>query len=1046
MLRLAVLLQGLLLAARCEVRARDPEVEEEDLRDTSDDAGLRHELPLAGFGTPYHGEGLHGKSPDVYGAIHHPVGHGHHGQHPSVDVSVGVDPTAKTVSHGSFQRTGNWCMFVQKRAYSVAVSCGTEKYTIQSQSPCPNSTPDCQIVMYKLSTRPVYRQMQKIYTALQWRCCPGHAGTNCEETDGHVSDSKDSTITRSTHPRGHEAIIEGHELTEQIEKQNREQNDSQMFGGPLYEAQQPDVENQTVGESSDATEHSSHPDHEHHSQDFERRDPYAVNEGMVHPDTPYLHHALLPILKEAVLAQLQPVLENFNLTMERLFQEVKGLQQDMAQLKGHSQGQGRVNEPLEFEGEEYNQRETVEMELSESLQKLEEVKTHFHNHRNEVEEKLHAQHSILVYNLTNFKTEMDLKIKRTQKMLQVNLHALNSSMSELRQEQERLDEELQRVWPEKTTTQSQPHESPAVWEAITRLDNKVISNMERLSALTEGQEQVTNNIKDLQNRSSHLQDKIAQTGREYQIKYMETGLEVDAAKVTVLDQMKELSNNISIVQEALQEMEVDVDYLFTRYYKNISAGDCNCLDLRTSVAELQKAVADVMEIANENRLTQRGYAEERLDNLENVWVPSVEDLKLGLLNVQKSLAFEQEKSRMLQQNITQLQVSLLGSQQNIEALQEQDRDKDEKIQQLASTFNTLLQDAIRHSDILEVLLGEEVLEFMEWSDREQRQYSIPALKESIKDILEKINAHSVSLASLLNSAAPQVTPADEPSVLADWDPKLRHGDQRFDLSEKQTDYSDSDFGILEETVKELGARIRHLENYRCPSCCNCTKTVTSTGMEVRLEEEVATLRKNLKVHLEAFKSIFSNTEGLVASEASIDLDRLSALIKKYEAKQQKKKTKRPKRGVPVDFRRRRDASLESGVLHQLPDTPFMFLASSPDGANGSGTVLFERVALNHGQIYSPKTGTFRAPTSGVYLFVVTLDFGPGPSLAQLKRGGDVAASLRQTQRKLGAPATRVCILQLEQGEEVHLELVQGNIERSNPQDNTFAGLLMLQTT
>lgn len=124
----------------------------------------------------------------------------------------------------------------------------------------------------------------------------------------------------------------------------------------------------------------------------------------------------------------------------------------------------------------------------------------------------------------------------------------------------------------------------------------------------------------------------------------------------------------------------------------------------------------------------------------------------------------------------------------------------------------------------------------------------------------------------------------------------------------------------------------------------------------------------------------------------------------------------------------------------------MFLASSPDGANGSGTVLFERVTLNHGQIYSPKTGTFRAPTSGVYLFVVTLDFGPGPSLAQLKRGGDVAASLRQTQRKLGAPATRVCILQLEQGEELRLELVQGNIERSNPQDNTFAGLLMLQTT
>lgn len=134
------------------------------------------------------------------------------------------------------------------------------------------------------------------------------------------------------------------------------------------------------------------------------------------------------------------------------------------------------------------------------------------------------------------------------------------------------------------------------------------------------------------------------------------------------------------------------------------------------------------------------------------------------------------------------------------------------------------------------------------------------------------------------------------------------------------------------------------------------------------------------------------------------------------------------------------------MLRQLPDSPVMFLASSNEGANGSGTVLFESVALNHGQLYSPKTGAFRAPTSGVYLFVVTLDFGSGLSLAQLKRGEEVVASMRQNPRKLGAPATRVIILEMDQGEELRLELVQGTIERNNPQDNTFAGLLMLQTT
>lgn len=97
-------------------------------------------------------------------------------------------------------------------------------------------------------------------------------------------------------------------------------------------------------------------------------------------------------------------------------------------------------------------------------------------------------------------------------------------------------------------------------------------------------------------------------------------------------------------------------------------------------------------------------------------------------------------------------------------------------------------------------------------------------------------------------------------------------------------------------------------------------------------------------------------------------------------------------------------------------------------------------------MYSPETGTFRAPTAGVYLFVLTLDFGPGPSLAQLKRGEEVAASLYKSTRKAWGPVTRVCLLQLQQGEEVQLKLVQGTLEPGKPQDNTFAGLLLQQST
>ncbi|RXN27777.1 multimerin-2 isoform X1 [Labeo rohita] len=968
-LRLAVLLQGLLLAARCEVRARDPEVEEEDeLKEMSDGRGWDHRVPQAGFGAPHHGQGLNRQSLDVYGSVHHPLRHGHHNPTPghlSPDVPEGTgdpsDPSSATET--SLLRTGNWCSFVQKRSVTVAVSCGTEKYTIKSQSPCPNGTPDCQLIMYKLSTRPVYRQKEKIYTALLWRCCAGHAGKNCEETD-----------------------------------------------------------------------------------------PNAVNEGVPQPEVPNLHHGLLPILKEAVMSQLQPVLENFNLTLERLSQEVEGLQRDMAQLR-HDQGQGRFTESLEVGGEEHEPQEALEAELRESLQKLEEVKAQFHHHRVEVEARLHAQHTMLHYNLTNFKTDTDVKLKRNQKMLQVNLHSLNTSMSEVRQEQERLDEELQKIWSEKTTNpaQSQPYESTAVWEAITRLDNKVINNTVRLSGLVEGHEQVTENIKDLQNVSRHLDKEIVQTGRDSQIRFMETGLEVEAAKVRVLDRINELNGSISTLQDTVQEMGSDVDHLFEAFHNNTNSasGDLyDCIALRASVNQLERTVAYVRAIASENKLARERESQERLDNQDiGALIPSVEDLKLGLLNVQKSLAFEQEKSRMLQHNVSQLQASLLGSQQDIETFQENDRAKDVKIQNLHSSFNILLQDAIRHSEILEILLGEEVLEFMALSLETKRSFSIPELNERIRDMQEQINGHSRSLASMLNSANPQVTAADDPSVRI----KRKRGDERSDLFEILPEYSDNDFLTLEKMVKELGVHIKRLEEHRCPSCCNCTKTAVSSGVEMKLQSEVDTLRKDLETHIQVFKSIFSNKEGLISSDVSVDLNKLSALMKRNEAKQQNRKQKRGdnravQTGGRMNYRNKRDASLESAVLRQLPDSPIMFLASSTEGANGSGTLLFESVTLNHGQLYSPKTGIFCAPTSGAYLFVVTLDFGPGPSLAQLKKGREVVASLRQNQRKLGAPATRVCILQMEQGEELRLELVQGTVERNNPQDNTFAGLLMLQTT
>jgi hypothetical protein len=236
---------------------------------------------------------------------------------------------------------------------------------------------------------------------------------------------------------------------------------------------------------------------------------------------------------------------------------------------------------------------------------------------------------------------------------------------------------------------------------------------------------------------------------------------------------------------------------------------------------------------------------------------------------------------------------------------------------LSSSFFSLLNDAIRHTDVLEMLLGEEVMGFMDWPQSNQEAHSIPALQERLRHMQEQIRGQNLSLTSLLEAARAEEFPAsDEPSVLVDLASrglKRRSGDQRSDhlmvsaASEDQQDYSDSDLWSLEKAVKELGEKVHRLEYRPCTASCNNTKDGT------KLQAEVAWLRRGLENHLSLFKNVFSNSEGLADSESTLDLDQLWALMKRKEGKRQRKRNNN-KEGIKDhigerdNLRSRRDTS------------------------------------------------------------------------------------------------------------------------------------------
>ncbi|XP_037639047.1 multimerin-2a [Sebastes umbrosus] len=1043
-----VLVLGLLVSAHCEVRARDPEVEEDE-----EELGVRGGGGGGGAASPPHLERLHP------GATEFPPP-GERGNYPA--------------------RTGNWCAFVQRRVVTMAVACGTEKYTIQSQSPCPSGTPDCQLVMYKQSTRPVYRQKQQIITALLWRCCPGHGGDNCEDTVSDAQlDSESSaliggseTVRTELHAPGVQQRLQQQRLQQQRLQQqrddpNREQNDHQV----LYDTGYQDNQQKTPHPALDPDYGHNPHQTSHNTTDPPPSSPSVVDEvgaaALPYPVAP----AALPVphMMALVMSQLQPVLEGFNRSLEHLSRQVGDLAHDVAQLKSSQMGADLQAEPPAGYVLDEAAEERLDAKLDEAFQHIREVQRQLEIQRTAMENRLHSQHAMLHYNLTSFKTDIDMKLKRHQKMLQISLQAMNATLTELKldQDQDQGQDQTTEVQPEVHPTPPsltpprlplQPSDTSALWEAVERLDNMVVNNTVKVEGLMEDVEVTSGDVQQLRRDFKKLEKHINQTARTSQIQFMETGLEVEAAREVVLRRVGELAGNLSQQGERLHEMDVDVDYLYEVFYKHNSSGDCDCKGLRAALARLERGVANVTELANENKLALDEDSEGGAGQWGGAgdWEPAVEALQHGLQQVKESLALEQSRTNTLEHSLTQLSSSVRVALAEVSGLKEADRKLVEDMQRLSGSFKSLLTDAIRHSDVLEMLLGEEVLEFLEWPVQDQEAHSIPTLKEQLRLLQEQLRGHDLSITSLLGNkpgGREELPSADQPSSSHlppdDWHPgSMRKSSGGVPARERQLllhpeqrrpehGGDGSDLWNLEKTVEELGLKVLRLEEKPCNT--STERESQPGGVDAKLQAEVTWLKRGLEEHLRVFKNVFSNADVLVGTDATLELDKLWQLMKNNDGKKEKKRGGGSGRGG--NHRSRRESSGVAPVPSSLSGDSPLLVAGSP--LSVSNSVIVFSASLNRGQFYSDN-GIFTAPLNGIYLFVLTLDLRPGSTHVVLRRGsGGTSVSLHRREVTEAGPVTGVGLLPLREGEEVSLELKGGAWTES--EDNVLTVLLLHRT-
>ncbi|XP_057704974.1 multimerin-2-like isoform X2 [Corythoichthys intestinalis] len=861
--RILFLILAFPLSACGDVRARDPEVEQEEDEDWGDATGVvgaTEETPLMQDG----------------------------GNYPA--------------------RSGNWCAFVQKRMVSMAVACGTEKYTIKSQSPCPSGTPDCHLVMYKLSTRPLYKQKQKVITALLWRCCPGHGGDNCDDTgilphqlnpnreqnDHQGAVNTSHNVSKATYPvhlpnQDHVHRQEHNHHPEHVLNQDHFQHpihvpnlnhvqypvhvpnrDHTQHSGHV--PNQDHVQYPVYRPNWDPTQHTGHvPNQDHiqypvlvqerdtaqnpipvHKQDHvpprkhEHQEHLRLGLPASHPDAALA----LPHTVALLMSQLQPTLQHFNRSLERLEQRMDELARDAARLEDARRRR---------EEDEAERRKRVDAEVERGAQQVAEL-------RRELESRLHSQRAMLHFNISNFKTDLDLKIKRHNKMLQASLQAMNATLAEIKldQEMEQEQQQDQEVEADPVMPQSSAS-STAIWEAIERLDRMVINNTVKVDNLAEELAVTSDGLEGLRRANQGLGERIKQVARDGQVRFMETGLEVEAAKVAVLDRVEQLAGNLSRQGQRLHEMDVDVDYLYNTLYKNASSS-CDCQHLDEALAQLERGVANVTELANEQSLIleeARRAASKREAAMEAVRV-SLEQLEEQITSKEERTGTLEEAVRLLSVQLQDKRVSD-GAPPSAGEPSEEVKRVQMEMKRLSASFNSLLKDAIRHSDVLEILLGEEVLEFLEWPVHDQEAHSIPAIREDIRSLRQSLQQGT--------GEAEEALSADEPSSRwPDDTAKNREfagqgGARTSGESPRPPGGDGGDLWKLEKSVEELKLKMKDDDDEAA-----------------MLRTEVARLKRGLEEHLRTFKIIFSNADVLERSHAPLELDKLYQMMSDKEKK------------------------------------------------------------------------------------------------------------------------------------------------------------------
>ncbi|XP_054378302.2 multimerin-2 isoform X2 [Pongo abelii] len=715
--------------------------------------------------------------------------------------------------------------------------CKTEKFLIHSQQPCPQGAPDCQRdkVMYRMAHKPVYQVKQKVLTSLAWRCCPGYTGPNCEHHDSMAIPEPADPGDSHQEPRDGPVSFEpGHLAAAINEVEVQQEQQEHLLGDLQNDVHQvadslPGLWKALPGNLTAAAMEANQTGH-----DFPDRS---------------LEQVLLPHVDTFLQVHFSPIWRSFNQSLHSLSQAIRNLS---LHVEANRQAISGVQDSAVARADFQELGAKFEAKVQENTQRVGQL-------RQDVEDRLHAQHFTLHRSISELQADVDTKLKRLHKAqeapetngslvlatpgagarpepdsLQARLGQLQRNLSELHMTTARREEELQYTLEDMRAT-------------LTR-------HVDEIKELYSESDETFDQISKVERQVEELQ--VNHTAlRELRVILMEKSLIMEENKEEVERQLLELN----LTLQHLQGGHADL----IKYVK-----DCNCQKLYLDMDVIREGQRDATRALEETQVS--------LDERRQLDGSSLQALQNAVDAVSLALDAHKAEGERARAATSRLRSQVQALDDEVGALKAAAAEARREVRQLHSAFAALLEDALRHEAVLAALFGEEVLEEMSEQTPGPLPLSYEQIRVALQDAASGLQEQALGWDELAARVAALEQASEPPRPAEHLEPS--HDAGREEAATTALGGLAREFQRLSNDVKSVGR------------CCEAGAGAGAASLNASLDSlhnALFATQRSLEQHQRLFHSLFGNFQGLMEANVSLDLGKLQTMLSRKGKKQQK---------------------------------------------------------------------------------------------------------------------------------------------------------------